>query len=278
MNQEIHDLAQEYAVGAMSDDETTEFAAHLEGCDACRLEVAALVDVTAALSDGVATEPPPELRAAVLAAVARTPQESGVTPEAPGRVELVGAPQAKFARGETPSDDRAGASAQDPTVVPLRRRSWTTAASSLVAAAAVLAAVAFGGLWIQTRDDVDQATAQADQLTALLSADDVTTVQGVSHSADHTGAIVMSRSEGQAIFVASELPDLSGDQVYEAWTIDGAAAPQPAGTFTPHTTHSVLTLPAASLRADSMAITVEPAGGSQQPTSDAVVTFVMPQA
>ena len=155
-------------------------------------------------------------------------------------------------------------------VVPLRR-SWATNVSSLVAAAAVLAAVAFGGLWWQERQDADDAVAQAQQLTTLLSADDVRTVPGVSQKQGHTGAIVMSRSEGEAIFVASDLPDLPSDQVYEAWTIQGADDPQPAGTFTPDDSSSLLALPDSSFDATAMAITVEPVGGSEAPTSDAVV-------
>jgi anti-sigma-K factor RskA len=150
--------------------------------------------------------------------------------------------------------------------------------SALVAAAAVLAAVAFGGLWWQSRQETDDAVAQANQLTTLLGAEDVRTVPGDSQQQGHTGTIVMSRSEGEAIFVASELPDLPSDEVYEAWTIQGSDAPEPAGTFTPDDSDSLVTLPASSFDADTMAITVEPEGGSDAPTSEPVVTFTMPPA
>ncbi len=277
MTQEIHDLAQAYAVGALSTDEAAEFSTHLETCRVCRREVAAMLDVTAALSDSVATQPPAGLRASVLAEIARTPQEAAaaVQPDA----EISGVPRARGPHEEPGSTaaTRPPAHRSGSNVVPLRR-SWATGASSLLAAAAVLTAIAFGGLWYQNRNDATDATAQANQLTALLSADDVRTVPGVSHSQSHTGAIVMSRQAGVAIFVASELPDLPNDKVYEAWTIDNSGDPAPAGTFTPQASNSLLTLPAASFKADTMAITVEPAGGSQAPTSDAVVTFVMPQA
>ena len=52
-----------------------------------------------------------------------------------------------------------------------------------MAAAAVLAAIAFGGLWWQERQDADDAATQAEQLTAVLTADDVRTVTGASDSA-----------------------------------------------------------------------------------------------
>ncbi len=279
MTQDIHDLAQAYAVGALSPAESESFAAHLEGCPACRREVDAMLDVTAALSDSVATDPPPALRASVLAEIARTPQESAPARPPGEATEVPSARDPQADRYEADPDQGGSTTVSGPgsNVVPLRR-SWVTRGSSLLAAASVLAAIAFGGLWYQTRQDANEATTQANQLTALLSADDVRTVPGVSKSRDHTGAIVMSRQKGLAIFVASELPNLPGDQVYEAWTIEGRQDPVPAGTFTPDASKSLLTLPSASFQADTMAITVEPAGGSDAPTSDAVVTFVMPQA
>ena len=272
MNQNIHDLADAYAVGALTEAEYAEYTAHLEHCPSCRREVADLLDVTSAMSESVAVDPPPGLRASVLAAIAQTPQEPAASEPEPQSEPLraVPVPTGGKHEGVHAADDEAASN-----VVPLRR-SWATTVSSLGADAAVLAAVAFGGLWWQERQDADDAVAQAQQLTTLLSADDVRTVPGVSQKQGHAGAIVMSRSEGEAIFVASELPDLPGDQVYEAWTINGSQAPNPAGTFTPQGDHSLVSLPEASLQADTMAITVEPAGGSDQPTSDAVVTFVMP--
>ena len=259
MSADLHDQVHSYAVGALSSEESAEFATHLETCESCRREVAAMSDVTAALSDSVAADPPASLRASVLAEIARTAQE----PPLPH---------------ESVSEEAAGrAGRSDAEVVPLRRRSATTWATSLVAAAAVLAAIAFGGLWWQERQDADDAATQAEQLTAVLTADDVRTVTGASDSANHTGTIVMSREEGKAYFVSSQLADLSGDQVYEAWTISGAEA-APAGTFTPSTSDTVVALPAASLDAEQMAITVEPSGGSDSPTSDPVVTFTMPPA
>jgi anti-sigma-K factor RskA len=272
MNQNIHDLADAYAVGALTEAEYAEYTAHLEHCPSCRREVADLLDVTSAMSESVAVEPPPGLRASVLAAIAQTPQEPAASEPQPEPLRAVPAPAGgKHERVRSSGEEAAT------NVVPLRR-SWATTVSSLVAAAAVLAALAFGGLWWQERQDADDAVAQAEQLTTLLSADDVQTVPGVSQKQGHTGAIVMSRSEGEAIFVASDLPDLPSDQVYEAWTIQEADDPQPAGTFSPEDSSSLLALPESSFDATTMAITVEPEGGSEAPTSDAVVTFAMPSA
>jgi anti-sigma-K factor RskA len=274
MNQNIHDLADAYAVGALTEAEYADYTAHLEHCPSCRREVSDLLDVTSAMSESVAVDPPPGLRASVLAAIAQTPQEPAASEPEPQAAPLRGVPVPADGKHEGVRSSEEDAASN---VVPLRR-SWTTTVSSLVAAAAVLTAVAFGGLWWQERQDADDAVAQAQQLTTLLSADDVQTVPGVSQKQGHTGAIVMSRSEGEAIFVASDLPELPTDEVYEAWTIQGADDPQPAGTFSPDDSSSLLALPDSSFDATTMAITVEPEGGSEVPTSDAVVTFAMPSA
>jgi anti-sigma-K factor RskA len=67
------------------------------------------------------------------------------------------------------------------------------------------------------------------------------------------------------------MPELPDDQVYELWTIQDT--PQPAGTFTASDPTSVIALPAAAVSADQIAVTVEPAGGSDQPTSDPVMAL-----
>ena len=88
----------------------------------------------------------------------------------------------------------------------------------------------------------------------------------------------MSREEGKAYFVSSQLADLSGDQVYEAWTISGAEARLRPGHSRRRRRTPWSRCPRPSLDAEQMAITVEPSGGSDAPTSDPVVTFTMPPA
>ncbi len=265
---EPHDHVEAYAISALSEDEASAFAAHLAECGDCQDEMASLTAVTSALAQSTAVDPPTGLRAAVLAEIAQTPQLSA----GDGRTEAAPTPSAPSRAGADPVPVTAS------NVVPMRR-SRATLVTSLLAAAAIVAAIGFGGWALQSREDAKVATTAASQLTQLLSADDVQTVPGVSQKSDHTGAIVMSRSEGKALFVANELPSLPSDQVYEAWTIKGSADPVPAGTFRPDGSSQVITaLPAGAFQADSVAITVEPKGGTDAPTSDAVVTFVMPQA
>lgn len=281
---DIHSHAHPYVVGALSSDELAEFETHLRDCASCRAEVADLQDLTFQLSEAVAVDPPSALRSSVLTAIAHTtqlpPVASAATTSLPpqwthadagGRPSSPGAPSASSRMAA--SNDKAGRRAGN--VVPLHRRSRERLLTSLLSAAAVLAAFAFGGIAWQSRQASRDAVAQSQQLAEVLSADDVRTVQGRFVQTDFTGSVVMSKQLGTAMFVADDLPPLPDGKVYEAWTIQGD--PRPAGTFTPDSTEpAVLELPDTAFEADSVAITVEPDGGSERPTTDAVFSVVMP--
>lgn len=259
---DLHSEAHAYAVGALTTDETREFERHLIECDACSADVIDIRAVTSALSTTVATDPPRGLRAAVLTQIAQTTQDPVVT----------GVHRA-------PSTSRTRSRGSVVEFRPSRRRRFAT---SMLAAAAVVAAVGFGGWAYQANQDAanseriaTEARSETTELAGLLSSDDVRTVSGRFPQTEHTGTVVMSKRLGRAMFVASGLPDLPSGKVYEAWTIDGE--PQPAGTFTPDDDQSIVRLSDAAFTADSIAITVEPKGGSTKPTSDAIFTVVMPQ-
>ncbi len=75
MNNDIHDHVTGYVLGELSEGESAAFEAHLESCPECRIEVESMREVATELALEQAEEPPDHLRAKVLAAVARTPQE-----------------------------------------------------------------------------------------------------------------------------------------------------------------------------------------------------------
>jgi anti-sigma-K factor RskA len=74
MTAELHTLTGAYALDAVSDVERAGFERHLGECAACRQEVAELRATGAWLGVAESAGPPPELRALVLAGVARTRQ------------------------------------------------------------------------------------------------------------------------------------------------------------------------------------------------------------
>jgi anti-sigma-K factor RskA len=260
----LHDQAYPYVVGALPSTEAAEYEEHVANCDRCPSEIRTLHEVTAELSMVAAAAPPPGLRSAVLTAISDAPQLAATPRSVPGQ------------RLTSPSEGRSSQRSRA-TVTPLHRaapKRWP----ALLAAAAVFAVLGFGGWAWQARQaaqrDAQQATQQAAQLTELLSARDVKTVTGRGVASGMTGTVVLSPSRRQAVLVASHLPELPDGKVYEAWTIK--KAPAPAGTFTAAEAKRLVALPRSALRAQSVAITVEPKGGSAQPTSDAIFTVNIP--
>lgn len=262
-----------YVVGALPRLEAEEFEAHLADCAACETELAELRDVSSQLSQSVATEAPAELRSAVLATIARTPQTPAVSHRSTSDDSSELRPPAALG---TSTSGSSGAK-----VVPLRRSS-PNRLPALLSAAAVLAAVAVGGWAFQTQHDAQQSQQAAELATTkthligeLLSADDVAVISARLTSTGGTGAVVMSPSQQQAMFVAADLPALPEGKVYEAWTIDQGSV-VPAATFSAAEAKTTVILPREVFDARRVAVTVEPAGGSQTPTTDPVFLVSVP--
>ena len=119
LRQDLHTLTGVYALDAIdSDKELNRFSRHLNRCQSCAGEVRGFREVTTAMAFAAATDPPPEMRAQVMAAVARTRQ--------------------------LPPEIRTHAR-------PRRTRAWVPWLSGVVAAAAIVVAVLFGRSWIHYR-------------------------------------------------------------------------------------------------------------------------------
>ena len=80
-------------------------------------------------------------------------------------------------------------------------------------------------------------------------------------------SLATSKSRGEMAIDTDELPALTGEQVYQLWTISGAT-PQSAGLLEDPGAGTFMDIPDEGIE---VAITIEPAGGSEQPTSDPIV-------
>jgi len=76
MSDDLHHLAAAYALDALDPDERQAFESHYPSCEICTREVLEFRETAAALAGGVATSPPPELRAGVMEQIGRTRQLS----------------------------------------------------------------------------------------------------------------------------------------------------------------------------------------------------------
>jgi anti-sigma-K factor RskA len=78
--------------------------------------------------------------------------------------------------------------------------------------------------------------------------------------------IAWNEETEQATLYGSQLPAIEADQVYQVWLIQGDQATS-AAVFPPETRHSFDIFFADLAGVDAVALTVEPAGGSEAPTT-----------
>ncbi len=111
-----------------------------------------------------------------------------------------------------------------------------------------------------------------DQVTPsdVFAAGDVRTV--TAPVADREARLDYSLELGAAVVTFEELPVVGADRTYELWVIDEAGA-TPAGLFRPDpgTTQVLLDEPVAA--GVTIGLTIEPAGGSDQPTGEILATW-----
>jgi anti-sigma-K factor RskA len=250
---DIHTLTGAYAVDALPADERALFEAHLGACGACAAEVAELQATAARLGASVHQQPPASLRDRVLAEIELTRQE----PPAP----TSGAGSA--AQGGARTELDAARARRD--AVPR----WVLA---IVAPAAVVLAIAVLGLGVALSNldaRMAEMEAAAGQVSAVLTAADAETV---TVDADGTTVrIVMSTSRGEAVVLVDGMEPAPADHAYELWLIHDDVR-VPAGVFDVDArgrATRVVTGDMATVTA--VGVTVEPAGGSPQPTSDPVM-------
>lgn len=226
---DIHALVGAYAVDALDDIERAAFERHLTECPACQSEVSGLREAAAMMGAAAAAEPPASLRERVLADIAT------VRPLPPPVDRHVAA------------SDPGGRTRFRPRV--------------LVAAASAVIALGAGAAVVQPwNDDTSQTQpTAADQIRAASDAETFTeTFEGGA-----TTTVIRSRSLNQAVLVTQDMPEAPKDSVYELWLIhdDGMV---PAGLIPGGDREIVLEGDPAD--ANGFGITIEPDGGSDEPT------------
>jgi anti-sigma-K factor RskA len=153
-------------------------------------------------------------------------------------------------------------------------RSPRTAVWPAYAAAAACLAVALGSSIYDASLYQELRSLRRDnaQLTAVLSQ----IAAPGSHGYRVAGGEVV-RNGSHLYLAMNALPALPKGKVYQAWTLKaGAAAMTPSVTFVPNGSGvAVIALPVNASHLAAVAVSVEPAGGSKQPTSKPafVLTF-----
>lgn len=260
----LHDLGAPYALDALDADEAAAFEAHLADCDACRQEVASFRATAAMLADETAAAPPPGLRDDVLAAIGSVRQAPPVVAadEAAEALGPAGDPGAADAARRAP--DGTAEQVARPTAdrgATARTTSWAGRLGLGLAAALVVVAGALG-IWVDgLQDQLREQRADTARLAAVLGGEDSRTL-----SSDGTTLVV--DAQGSAVVASSRLQAPAADEVLQLWVIDADGTARSAGLFEDPTQPRLLDLPVQ--QGATVGITVEPAGGSEAPTSDPV--------
>jgi anti-sigma-K factor RskA len=141
----------------------------------------------------------------------------------------------------------------------------------LAVAATVLAvlAISLGVLAWQSMQRADDLAAEAQRLAAVLAAPDARNA-----AADVEGggqaSVVASETRGEVVLITNNLPELSPDQTYQLWLIATDEITS-AGVVDVPDSGDVTYLTAGDLGGvTTIALSVEPLGGSEQPTTTPV--------
>jgi anti-sigma-K factor RskA len=234
---DIHALSGAYAVDALDDHERAEFEEHLAVCAECRAEVASFRETGALIAETEAVDPPASLRDSVLSGI------SQVRPIPPETTALPEQAEPTSTRG-------------------VRRRMLP----QLLAAAAAVVLLAAGVLtWHPWQND------HADLATQILNAPDAMKVTEKLPGGTGELTLVRSASLQRAVMIGDHVPAAGSGKTYQMWYQQPGQPMVSAGLMPDADEPTVLSGDAAT--AVAAAVSVEPAGGSQKPTTDPVALF-----
>jgi anti-sigma-K factor RskA len=245
LRHDMHSLSGAYALDALEGAaERDRFTRHMNRCQSCASEVRGFREVATALAFAATAEAPPELRDRVLATAARTRQ-------LPPEIKTHARP--RHTRRPVP---------------------WVPWLSGVIAAASIVVAVLFGFAQAHTQQELNQARAQNQAIALVLSAPQV---KLLTHSTTMGGVatVVLAADRHELVVTTSGLPALPTGKVYQLWLIgktivSAGLLPSAKSGQTPPV------LASGVVKGDALGLTVEPAGGSRQPTTTPILALPLP--
>lgn len=227
-----------WALDAVDEQERLDLERQLDADPSLRARADALNGTVARLAASTPAEPPAGLRDRVLGAVAETERSR-------------------------PADlDRHRAQRR-----PDRRRWWVTVAST-AAAAVVAVALLVSQPWAEV-----PGVSESDQVTALEQVLQTDGAQRLESEVTGGGAAEAAMApNGEAVLAVRGLPDPAEGRDYQLWTIQGEDAPESAGLVEVHDGRALVRMQQVPAGA-AMALTVEPDGGSEAPTTEPIVVL-----
>jgi hypothetical protein len=290
---EQEDLAL-YAMQLLSEAEAAAISEHLRGCTVCQEEVAALQgDLTALAMTSEMQSPPAAAKQRLFQQIGRGKKVVPVAPVANSEREAVGARELESVRRGGAADARRGGTvpvirdgsnldgAEEWRAAPRAGRvmpwvGWAVAAGALVAVGSLYRQMQeMRGSLIAESVKVASLSEEAERGRALVDAltdQSATrvTLTPTPEAPRPVGRATYVPDKGTLLFTANNLDPLPPYKTYELWLIPANGHdPIPAGTFQPDARgNASVILPELpkGVIAKAFGVTIEDAGGSQQPT------------
>jgi anti-sigma-K factor RskA len=236
-SERIDELIALAALGELRPQEERELDDAVRADEAVADELAQALAGAAAIQRSTAEDPPPLLRASVMAAIRDTPQEGSEADPGP--------------RGGGPKSDAVV------SITSARRRSWRPLLAGVAAATVLL----IGGMVVV----VSQNDAGTDDVAAVVDAPDAIT-EVLEGDLGGTLLVTYSPSKDAMVVEGQGVPVLGDTETYQLWLVDEGGAIS-AGLFRPAGDGSVSErLDGVDPTGFGLGVTREPAGGSDSPT------------
>ncbi len=271
---DLHVLTGSYALDALSEPEREEFERHLQTCPTCDAEVRGLRETAARLALARAVAPPARMEQRVLAATYQTrqlpplPRHRAVRERRFQVEKLFARRDSRDSQGSRGSGRTSGRPAKRLSWAPLD--SWPRRMAVAAAAASVAAAAILGVDQVSTQHQLDSVRASGAAIARVVTASDAHVETGRSRQGGNV-TVVTSAKLREAVVSATGMAALPSGRVYQVWVMG------PAGTAA--SARSVGLLQDTQLVADAVTpgdrigITVEPSGGTTQPTTTPVAVL-----
>lgn len=258
MDQRIEDLFPLYALDALTDEERAQVDAYVAANPEARSRLAEMMRTASALPyDASPVEPSPVVKASVMNRIGADVRARSASPR----------PNADSGLARMWRELRSG---------------WAMPAlaglSMLAAALAIIWAISLNGEVVRLRDQMTalnrELSAQRDTLVKISAPGaQAVAIAGTEHQPDAHGQLIADPAGTSAVLVVSGLARLGPGEVYQFWLIRGDA-PVSAGLFRVDE-QGLAVLSVASIESigsfDAMGVSIEPEGGSAQPTGDIVM-------
>ncbi|WP_418275818.1 anti-sigma factor domain-containing protein [Isoptericola jiangsuensis] len=252
------DLLPAYALDAVDDLDRRAVERLLAVDPAARQALDEYRDVVAAFT--VEADPPPQVRDAVMGRIAGGAHGAAQAPTTDRRV-----PAVDDLASATPDEVWETPDGVTPIDRPRRRRRWGLVA---VAAAAVVAVAVPTTVAIQATQEQARLQERVDAVAKMMADPSAKLMTG---EVSGGGAASVLVAGDDYLFSASDLPGPGEGQDYQLWVVGAEGDVVPAGVLTTHdgeVEHLVHGMPGVGV-----AVTMEPEGGSEQPTSDPIVVL-----